>query len=129
MLAIVHASLGETDAALRAIDLAEQLGDPKDDLTYAMTYLARARLALAGGDDNAAERCARTAVERASKTDCAFPQGEAELELGHVLHAQGNTREAREHARTALELFTAKRDRPRVRQARAALKGLYDDAL
>ncbi len=129
MLAIVHASLGETDAALRAIDLAEQLGDPKDDLTYSMTYLARARLALAGGDDDAAERCARTAVERASKTDCAFPQGEAELELGHVLHAQGNTREAREHARTALELFTAKRDRPRVRQARAALKGLYDDAL
>jgi len=128
-LAIVHASLGETEAALRAIDLAEQLGDPEDDLTHSMTYLARARLALASGDADAAERCARTAVERASRMDSPVARGDAELELGRVLHAQGNTREAREHAGTALELFTAKGDYPRICQAQAALNGLYDAVL
>ena len=128
-LAIVHASLGETEAALRAIDLAEQLGDPEDHLTHSMTYLARSRLALASGDLDAAERGARTAVERASRMDSPVARGDAELELGRVLHAQGNTREAREHARTALELFTAKGDCPGVRQARAAVNGVYDAVL
>ena len=128
-LAIVHASRGEIEAALRAIDLAEQLGDPEDHLTHSMTYVARSRLALASGDLDAAERGARTAVERASRMDSPVARGNAELELGRVLHAQGNTREAREHARTALELFTAKGDCPRLRQARAALNGLYDAAL
>ena len=61
--------------------------------------------------------------------DHAFARGDAELELSRVLRAQGNTREAREDARTALRLFTAKSDHPRVRQAQAALNGLYDDAL
>jgi tetratricopeptide (TPR) repeat protein len=128
-LATVHASLGETEAALRAIDLAEQLGDPEDHLTHSLTYLARSRLALAAGDAEAAERCARTAVERASRMDSPVARGDVELELGRVLHAQENTREAREHARTALELFTAKSDRPRIRQARAAVNGLYADVL
>jgi class 3 adenylate cyclase len=128
-LAIVHASLGESEAALRAIGLAEQLGDPEDHLTHSMTYLARSRLALASGDANEAERCARTAVDRTSRMDSPVARGDAELELGRALHAQGNTREAGEHARIALELFTAKGDCPRVRQARAALHGLYDDVL
>jgi class 3 adenylate cyclase len=128
-LAIVHASCGETDAALRAIDLAQQLGDPEDHVTHSMTYLARSRLALMAGDAEGAERYARTAVERASRMDSPVARGDAELELGRVLHAQRNTREARKHARTALGLFTAKGDCPRVRQARAALNGLYDAAL
>jgi class 3 adenylate cyclase/DNA-binding SARP family transcriptional activator/tetratricopeptide (TPR) repeat protein len=129
MLALIHSSLGDHEAARRALELAEHLGDPKDALTQSMTNAVRARLALAAGDAEAAERCARTAVEYASRMDCPVAHGDAELELGRVIHAQGNTRDALEHARAALELFTAKGDRPRLRQATAALTGLYDDAL
>jgi len=129
MLALIRSSLGDHEAARRALELAEHLGDPKDALTQSMTNAVRARLALAAGDAEAAERCARTAVEYASRMDCPVAHGDAELELGRVIHAQGNTRDALEHARAALELFTAKGDRPRVRQATAALTGLYDDAL
>ena len=125
-LAMVHASLGETDAALKAIDLAEQLSDPNDELTHSMTCLARARLALAAGDGSTAEHWARSAVDHASRMDSAIPRGDAELELARVLRARGNTRQAIASARTALELFTAKGDQPRARQARGVLKELRD---
>ena len=123
-LAIVHASLGETDAALRAIGLAEQLSDPNDELTHSMTHLARARLALAAGDASAAEHWARGAVDRASRMDSSIPRGDAELELARVLRARGNTHQAIASARTALDLFSAKGDEPRTRQATAILKEL-----
>ena len=128
MLALVHSSLGEHESAHRALELAEELGDAKDALTQSMTSAARARLALTAGDTDTAERCARTAVEHASTMDSPVAQGDAELELGRVLHAQGKTREARDHTHTALKLFTAKSDCPRVGQARVALNGLHDTA-
>jgi tetratricopeptide (TPR) repeat protein len=123
-LAIVHASLGETDDARQAIDLAEQLGDPNDEATHSMTSMARARLALAAGDGGAAEHWARTAVDHASRMDSPIPRGDAELELARALRARGNADQAVAHAGIALELFTAKGDQPRAREARAVLEEL-----
>jgi tetratricopeptide (TPR) repeat protein len=123
-LALVHASLGDTDAASQAIELAEQLGDPNDAITHSKTHAARARLALAAGDASAAERWARGAVEQASRMDTPIPQGDAELELAQVLNARGNTREAIASTRRALKLFTAKGDQPRACQAQSLLKDL-----
>ena len=58
--------------------------------------------------------------------DSPIPEGDAELELARVLSARGKTREAIASSRKALELFTAKGDLPRARQAEAALSELDD---
>ena len=126
ILAIVHASLGESDAALRATQLAERLSDPRDELTHSMTSLARARLALAAGDGGTAEAWTRRAVDHASQMDSPITQGDAALELAQVLRVRGNTHGAIVSVRVALKLFTAKGDQPRTHQARTLLKELHD---
>ena len=126
MLAVVLASLGETDAALCAIDVAEQLGDPHDEFTHSTTHLARARLALAAADSRTAERWARSAVDHASQMDSPITQGDAQLELAQALRARGSKHHAIAAAHAALELFTGKGDQPRTRQAQDLLNELSE---
>ncbi|MDQ6817934.1 MAG: AAA family ATPase, partial [Actinomycetota bacterium] len=69
MLARVHQTLGAPEAALAAVDLAEQLSAPEDVFNFAITHGVRAQLALGGGDRVGAERWARSALDQALNTD------------------------------------------------------------
>ncbi len=79
ILAEVYESLGDRDGARAAIELSDELGGEDDLLNIVITHAVRARLALADGDLNAAERWARSAVEHAFSTDNTFLQGNAQL--------------------------------------------------
>jgi ATP/maltotriose-dependent transcriptional regulator MalT len=118
LLARSHALLGATDSAAAAIELAEQLSAPQDVTNLALTDGARARLALAAGDDESAERWARSAVEHAERTDFVGFRAYALLDLAVVLSARGATGEARRHAGAALAAFEAKGDQPGAAEAR-----------
>ena len=65
LLAETYELAGDRDSARTAVDLAEKLGTAEDTLTYSMTHQVRARLALADGDADTAERWARSAVDHA----------------------------------------------------------------
>ena len=76
ILAEVYESLGDPDGARVAIALSDDLGGEDDLLNVVITHAVRARLALADGDHDAAERWARSAVEHAFSTDNTFIQGQ-----------------------------------------------------
>ena len=120
MLARVHARLESIDAARAALELAEELSAPEDVANFAITHGVRARLALADGDGEAAERWARSAVDRALETDFLQLQAETRLELARVLSERGLAGQAQSEARAALALFEAKGD-CRGREAAATL--------
>ena len=124
MLADVEARLGDTTAARAAIELSDDLSASEDVINYAMTHAVRARLALADGDPDAAERWARSAVHYAFLTDFPQSQAVAKLELARILRSLGRADEARSEARAALELFAGKGDRPGSEEARALLDDL-----
>jgi class 3 adenylate cyclase len=121
LLAKTEEVLGNREAAQAAIELSDELSAPEDVINFAITHAVRARLALADGDTEAAERWARSAVHYAFITDFPQSQGRAKLELAHVLDSLGRTSEACQEARAALELFTAKGDVPGASQARMLL--------
>ena len=123
LLAIANELLGERDAAVDAIELAEALSGKDDLINFMITYPVRARLALSDGDDVAAERWARGAVEFAARTDYVLEQGATKLQLAQVLRASGRPKEAAAEARQALDLFEAKGDQPNAVKTR----GLLDD--
>ena len=112
--------LGDREAALAAIDLAEQLGAPEDVLNYVVTHQVRARLALAEGKGDAALQWARSAVDYAAQTDYLVFQGGARLELARVEYALGDIDAAVSVAKEALELFLLKGDQPGAGQSRWA---------
>jgi class 3 adenylate cyclase/tetratricopeptide (TPR) repeat protein len=124
VLARAHEQLGDRESASAAVELAEQLSAPEDTINYAITHPVRARLALAEGDRSAAERWARSGVEQALKTDFLVSQGEALLELAHVLCEQGSQQEASTEARRSLALFEAKGATVGARHAAALLERL-----
>jgi class 3 adenylate cyclase len=124
MLARVEEMVGHPAAARAAVELCEQIGGQEDVINFAITHAVRARLALADGEDEAAERWARKAVDSAFVTDFTFVQGEAVLTLCFVLEKLGRREESTVQAHRALELFEAKGDRPYTAQARALLKEL-----
>ncbi len=124
MLARAYELLGAADHAQTAIELAEELSAPQEAINYAITHEVRARLALAEGDHEAAERCAGSAVDYALKTDFVYLQGGARLGFARVISANGRSEEARSQAHAALELFDAKGDRPGADAARALLETL-----
>jgi class 3 adenylate cyclase len=119
VLADVYASLGDRDGARAAVQLSDELGGEDDLVNVVITHAVRARLALADGDRSAAERWARSAVAHAFRTDYAFIQGNAQLDLARVLATLRRRDEARSYAYAALELFEAKGDRPRADIARS----------
>jgi class 3 adenylate cyclase/tetratricopeptide (TPR) repeat protein len=123
-LAEVHELLGDRDEALKAIERSDELTAAEDAINPAITHRVRARLALAQGDGEAAERWARSAVESAFLTDFPIVQGKSKLELARVLTALGRHEHARSEARSALERFDAKGDRPGARQAQGLLEQL-----
>ena len=128
ILAEVYESLGDPDGARAAIDLSDDLGGEDDLLNVVITHAVRARLALADGDHDAAERWARSAVEHAFSTDNTFLQGNAQLALARVLATLGRRDEASSNARAALELFQVKGDRPRADRARELIDELAGHA-
>jgi hypothetical protein len=124
MLARVYELSGDAGAARGALELAEELSAPDDAINYAITHEVRARLALAGGDSAAAECWARSAVQHALLTDWVGVQADARLGLARVLSVCGHREEAAQEARTALELFDHKGDRPGRRFTQALLDEL-----
>ena len=116
--------LGDREAALAAIELAEQLGAPEDVLNYVVTHQVRARLALAEGRGEAAREWARSAVDYAAQTDYLVFQGGARLELARVEYALGDIDAAVSGASAALELFLLKGDQPGAEQSRTLLEQL-----
>ena len=124
MLAQVQEVLGDHEGARAAIELCEEVGGQDDVINYAITHAVRARLALAEGDSEAAERWARSAVDRAFETDFTFTRGETLLTLALVLEKLDRRQESMTAARRALELYEAKADRPGASQARAQLEHL-----
>jgi DNA-binding SARP family transcriptional activator len=121
-IAQAHELLGDRDAAIAAIELAEQLGAPQDVLNFVITHQVRARLALADGDGEAARRWARSAVEYALLTDYIVFQAGARLELARIQAVLGDCESAASCARAALELFSLKGDRVGAARSRALLK-------
>jgi tetratricopeptide (TPR) repeat protein len=124
MLAQVREVLGDREGARAAIELCQEVGGQDDVINYAITHAVRARLALTERDSEAAERWARSAVDRAFETDFTFTRGETLLTLALVLEKLDRRQESMTAARRALELYEAKCDRPGASQARAQLEHL-----
>ncbi len=124
MLARAYELLGAADDARAAIELAEELSAPQEAVNYAITHDVRARLALAAGDQEAAGRWARSAVDHALRTDFVELQAGARLIAARVVSARGRIEEAISEARAALALFDAKGDRPGGDAAQALLDTL-----
>ncbi len=123
-LAQAHWRLGNVDAARAAIELADELGGTDDVATMIETHGVRAQTALAGGDGEAAERWARSAVDHAFSTDGTVDQANAKLDLARILGVLERPDEAISEAQAALDLFGAKGDRPGAGQAQAVLDEL-----
>lgn len=116
--------LEDRDAARAAIELRDELGGREDIGNFAITHGVRARLALADADGAGAERWARSAVDIASRTDDIVDQANTKLDLARFLSALKRSRDAIPEASAALDLFTAKGDRPGANHARALLDDL-----
>jgi tetratricopeptide (TPR) repeat protein len=121
LLALAHARLGDKDAARSAIVLSEQLSAPEDLFNYALTHQARAWLALAEGDNAAAEKWASSSVEYWSRTGSIRHTAQARLDLARVLSAIRREQDAISEAREALKLYADKGDCAGVTEARALL--------
>ncbi len=126
LLAKAHVLLGHHDSARTAIELAEELGDEDDIVNFVLTHGVRAALALSHGDGEAAERWARRAMDCASRTDDVVDQANTKLDLARVLSGLERSKEATSEANAALDLFTAKGDRPGADHAHALLDQLRD---
>jgi hypothetical protein len=126
ILADVQARLGETSAAKAAIELSDDLSASEDVINFAITHAVRARLALAEGGADAAERWARSAVRHACLTDFPDSQATAKLELACTLRSLGRLNESTLETRAALELFAAKGDRIGSDEAQALLDELEE---
>ena len=124
MLAEVEVQLGDREAAIAAIELAEQLGAAEDAINFVITHGVRASLALAADDLRAAERWARSALDWAYRTDFYWARAQARLGLARVLAARGESDGARTEAEAALDIYRRKGDRPRAAQARSLLEQL-----
>jgi class 3 adenylate cyclase/DNA-binding SARP family transcriptional activator len=123
-LAQAYSRQGNNAAATAAIELSEELGSTEDIINLIITHQARARLALAEGDGEAAQSWARSAVEYASRTDHMTDQANTKLDLARVLNALERPEAAIPEARAALDLFLTKGDRPGADQTRALLDDL-----
>jgi class 3 adenylate cyclase/tetratricopeptide (TPR) repeat protein len=124
LLALAAEALGDRAAAQAAIELSDELSAPEDVVNAAITHPIRARMALANGDAEEAERWARSAVHYAFITDFPQSRAEAKLELARVLRSLGHPDEAATEARDALELYELKGDRPGTTLARTLLDEL-----
>jgi class 3 adenylate cyclase len=127
LIAEAYCRLENTAAAVAAIELSDELGNPDDVVNFIITHAVRAQLALADGNSEAAERWARSAVDHASMTDNLVQQASSRVDLARVLAALERPEAAVREARAALDLFLAKGDRPGAKQTRALLHELGAD--
>ncbi len=123
-LAEAYELLHRADDARAAIALSEQLSTAEDVINFVITHRVRARLALADGNGDAAERWARSAVRYALPTDFIWELARTRLNLAHVLAAIGRPDEAWFEAQAALDLYELKGDRPGAALARRRLSHL-----
>ena len=124
MLARTHELRGDREAAIDAINRAEELGGPGDVLNNVIIARVRARLAIAADDHRGADRWARSAVQRALRTDNIILQADARLALASVLSTIGQREDAVLHARHALDQYQIKGEVPGADRARTLLDGL-----
>ena len=118
--------IGDAAAARAALGLAEELAAPEEVTVHAITSEVGARLALADGEPEAAERLARSAIEYAAMTDFVAFQADARLGLARVLDGIGRRDEALVEAATAAELYATKADGPGSAAAGALRRVLED---
>ena len=123
ILAQVREVLGDREGAVQRSSWREEVGGQDDVINYAITHAVRARLALAERDSDAAERLARSAVDRAFE-QTSPSRAETLVVLALVLEKLDRRQESITAARRALELDQAKCDRPGASQARALLEHL-----
>jgi class 3 adenylate cyclase/tetratricopeptide (TPR) repeat protein len=121
MLARAHERNGGGGAARAAATLAEELSAPQDVANFVITHGVRARLALADGALDTAERWARSALGHSLQTDFVGLQAEAMLGLACVLSADGRSSEAMVQAEAGLDLLREKGDRPGSDAAQALI--------
>jgi ATP/maltotriose-dependent transcriptional regulator MalT len=124
MIAEVKAQIGDSAGARAACDLAMELSASDDMINYAITHRVRSVLARQEADLEEAERWARSAVEHAFATDFYRYHSRTRLELARVLSARGRRDDATSEARAAVEVATAKGDRPEAALAQAFLDEL-----
>jgi class 3 adenylate cyclase len=122
LLAEAHEQLGNLESARAALEFSDELTAEEDLLNYMITHHVRARIALAEGDHDAAERWARSAVEHARRSEMVRMTAEVKLGLADVLIANGRSDEAAAEAREAFELSEALGDRPGAAAAEATLR-------
>jgi len=127
VLAEAHALGGDPAAALTAIAIADELTAPDDIVNHIITHRVKARIALAGRDDEA-ERWARSAVQYALPTDFAVQHAAARLTLADVLRALGRHEQGAAEAQAALELYERKGDLPGSAVAQTLLSELQASA-
>jgi len=121
ILARTHELSGDREAAIDAINVAEELGGPDDLLNKVIIARVRARLAVASNDHRGAESWARSAVQHALRSDNIILQADAKLALASVLSTIGQAEEAVLHARQALDQYQIKGEVPGADRARALL--------
>ncbi len=126
-LAEAHELLHHGDAAREALALSAELSTAEDVINFTVTHCVRARLALADGDGDAAERWARSAVDYAMATDSVAERAGTRLNLAHVLSVLGRRDEAAIEAQAALDEYEQKGDRPGVAEARRQLSHIRGD--
>src|SRR5205823_5762949 len=95
----------------------------KDIINFVITDCVRARLAARSGELSEAARWARSAVERAERSDFVGYQAMALLDLSRVLFLQGRTDEGRVEATRALALYRRRDDLPGAVRAERLIAG------
>jgi DNA-binding SARP family transcriptional activator len=112
---------GRLEDASAELARAEALHDPEDVDAIQRQARARARIELATGNVDAAERSMRTALEYAMKTELVLDHAQSWLTLGQVLLAGGRDSEAQAAASEALAIAEAKEHTVFADRARALL--------
>jgi class 3 adenylate cyclase/tetratricopeptide (TPR) repeat protein len=121
LLAVVHADLGELDAALGYADEAMAMGGTSDLANVVLTGIARAKVLSASGRAEEAIGEAERAVAAADAGDDLSGQSVARLTYVASLHTAGRNEEAAGAAREALDRSERKGSTVLANRARALL--------
>ena len=124
LLAGVLVQLGRLDEAEAVVDESEAMASEDDMYTLVTARRARALLASARGDHEAALAHAADGIELAGRTDYVEEQSECYAALGAVLIAAGRPAEAGEPLRRAVELAEAKGSTVLAGRARVLVESL-----
>jgi ATP/maltotriose-dependent transcriptional regulator MalT len=120
LLARVRLEQGDAEEAEALIDASEGAASADDVYSRTLSCGARARI-LATRGDAGAEALARETVALAKHTDSPSLQGDALLDLAHVLVAVGDRRGASETLHDARARFAAKGDLASLDRAEALI--------